>query len=82
MSAAVCPVSAALAEFLDKDYRARLNRISYVSFHWYRAAGPTGERVAFRFCKGAEPAKFQAYVAEQGFLTVEGPFPTRKAALT
>lgn len=78
---AATPISAALAAFVDKDYHARLNRIGYVSFHWYRATDAGGARVAFRFTKGAPLARFCEYVNEQGFQSVEGPYPTRKAAL-
>lgn len=81
MTAGAASVPPTLQAWLAKEYAARLNKVGYVSFYWFRALTEQGVVVSFRFTKGADPARFLDYVARESLTNVTGPFKTRKAAL-
>ena len=67
-------------KFIEQDYQARKGRATYISYHWYRAVGPDGLTVTFRYPKGGDLKRFKEFVQEQQLVDIQGPFKTRKAA--
>ena len=67
-------------DFIVKDHAARKGKNSYVSYNWFRAEGPDGLTVTFRFVKGGDPKSFDAFVDAKKLTNLQGPYRSRNAA--